>query len=248
METFVAFATPAPSGTVPANLVTVAVNLRDAGPYLVECLASIAAQTHADLELVVVDDGSRDNSAALARDWLETNHARFAGVFLLRHAEPQGPHAARNAAFARARADCVFVLDASDMLYPRAIGRLLEPLRATGAGAAYSQLELFGDVRGLGDADTWERELFARGCYVDAMALVSKAAWQKVGGYDAIEAGWEAYGFWCKFVENGIEGLFVPEILGRKRRHPSLSAKGLHRPDQPALVQTLTARHPWIAL
>lgn len=248
METQIAFESPAPTGSPPPDLVTLAVNLHEAGAFVIDCLASVAAQTHRDIELVIVDDGSVDDSAALARDWLERNRTRFARACLVCHPRPQGRYAARNTGFAHARADWVFVLDASDMVYPRAIGRLLESLKPTGVGAAYSQLELFGDIAGLGDADTWERELFARGSYVDSMALVSKAAWQEVGGYDAIEAGWEAYDFWCKFVDHGIEGLFVPEILGRKRRHASLPAKGLHRPESPAVIRTLTARHPWIAI
>jgi CDP-glycerol glycerophosphotransferase len=43
--------------------------VRDGAPYLDEALRSLAEQTHEDLEVVVVDDGSLDASGEIARDW-----------------------------------------------------------------------------------------------------------------------------------------------------------------------------------
>ena len=51
-------------------LVSVVVTLFNYGGYLPECLGSVAAQTHPRLELIVVDDASSDDSAALAQAWL----------------------------------------------------------------------------------------------------------------------------------------------------------------------------------
>jgi glycosyltransferase involved in cell wall biosynthesis len=231
---------------VPDCLVSVAVNLSNHGAFVAECLSSVAAQTHDELELVLVDDGSVDDTSVEARAWLEENSGRFERAVLVRHAARRGPYQARNTGFAFARAPYVFVLDASDIIYPRAIARLFEAATSAGVGAAYSQLEIFGEVSRLGDADTWERELFARGSYVDAMALVSKAAWHAVGGYSPTDAGWEAYDLWCKFIDRGLEGIFVPELLCRKRFHSGSAAKGEHLPTCPSTLQNLISRHPWI--
>lgn len=233
----------------PADLVSVAVSLFNYARFLPECLDSVAAQRHAALELIVVDDASdRDGSAEVARGWLAAHAERFWRVLLLRHPANQGLAQARNTAFRHARGEHVFVLDADNALYPRAIARLHAVLRAEPFDAAYTQLELFGAEQGLGPADLWRREYFARRNYVDAMALVAHRAWREVGGYTHIEGGWEDYDFWCKFVEHGLVGAYVPEILCRYRVHADSMLRTETRDRKLDLRVRLTLRHPWLAM
>ena len=58
-----------PAGSQPSTLVSVLVPVRDGEAYLDEALGSLAAQTHEDIEVIVVDDGSRDHSGDIAREW-----------------------------------------------------------------------------------------------------------------------------------------------------------------------------------
>lgn len=233
----------------PDHLVTVAVSLHNYARYMRECLDLVAAQTHQALELIVVDDASdEDDGVAVARDWLTRNADRFGRVLLLRHTRNQGLAQTRNTAFAEARGEFVFVLDADNVLYPRAIGRLHAVLRSEPFDAAYTQLEFFGAQRRIGEADLWRREHFARRNYVDAMALVGRRAWREVGGYTHIEGGWEDYDFWCKFVEHDLVAAYVPEILCRYRVHD----RSMLRTESPArkldLRVRLTLRHPWLEM
>lgn len=234
-----------PSGP---GLVTVAVSLFNYARFLGECLASVAAQRHQELELVVVDDHSADESVAVARGWMEASRHRFARVCLLRHRRNQGLAEARNTAFAHARGEHVFVLDADNAIYPRAIGRLLQAVTDSGAAAAYSQLEQFGDRRAIGLADVWRPQWLRHGNYIDAMALVSRAAWRDVGGYTHIEGGWEDYDLWCKFIEQGHEAIFVPEILCRYRVHGTSMLRTETAKSYDALFAEMTFRHPWMRL
>ena len=205
---------------VSPDLITVAVSLYNYAHFLPNCLDSIRAQRHPDLELVIVDDFSaNDNSIGVARDWLQAHGERFARVSLLRHRRNQGLAQARNTGFAHALGNYVFVIDADNEIYPRAVGRLHQALLTSGAGAAYCQLEIFGSKHTVGAADVWRPQWLRHGNYIDAMALVSHSAWQDVGGYTHIDGGWEDYDFWCKFVEQGYLAAFVPEILCRYRIH-----------------------------
>ena len=231
----------------PGQSVCVAVSLCNYAAYIEACLDSVHAQTHPDLELIVVDDASGDDqSLALAEGWLARHADRFERVLLLRQPINQGCAAARNAAFLRACSDFVFVLDADNMLYPRAVARLHEVLGQSGHGAAYSQLEYFGQERRLGQADLWSPKLLAKRNYIDAMALVAKRAWQTIGGYDDFDA-WADYDFWCKFVEHDLAAVFVPEILCRYRVHGAsmLRADGA---DHNELIVEMSLRHPWLEL
>jgi glycosyltransferase involved in cell wall biosynthesis len=237
------------SAPVPDDLVTVAVSLYNYARFLPECLDSVAAQTHAALDLIVVDDRStRDDSAPAARRWLEANAARFQRALLLQHERNQGLAQARNTAFAHARGAAVFVLDADNTIYPRAIARLTEALEDDEAAAAYTQIEQFGDTPGMGPADLWNPDDLARGNYIDAMALIRRDVWAAVGGYTHLEGGWEDFDFWCKLVDHGLHGVYVPEILCRYRVHGASMLRTEHRAQIEALRAQITVRHPWLKL
>ncbi len=231
------------------DLVTVAISLFNYAQFLPECLESVFTQCHEALELIVVDDVSRlDNSVDVARDWMQQHAARFARVKLIQHKRNQGLAQARNTAFRHARGANVFVVDADNTIYPRAIGRLSAALRTSGAAAAYSQLELFGARNAVGLADIWHPEWLRHGNYIDAMALVSRRAWRDVGGYTHIEGGWEDYDFWCKFIEQGFVSAFVPEMLCRYRVHGSSMLRTETARSYDAVFIGMTMRHPWMRL
>ena len=80
------------------------------------CLSGLRSSRHDDYEWIVVDDGSADESSAVA--------AR-AGARVLRHESPLGPAAARNAGARDATAEIVFFLDADVVPHPETLGRAL---------------------------------------------------------------------------------------------------------------------------
>ena len=232
-----------------APQVSVIVTQYNYAHFLEACLDSILAQTQEGLELVIVDDHSPDDGVGVATRWLARNGDALAGFRLIRHTKNMGLPYARNTAFAQASAPYVFVVDADNMLYPTAVARCLEAIKASGAAAAYTQLEFFGDRSGIGLADFWSKERFKRGNYIDAMALVAKSAWEKVGGYTQLAArGWEDYDFWCKFIEHDLRAVFVPEMLCRYRWHGKSMSQTETLPDAPALILEMSMRHPWLEL
>jgi CDP-glycerol glycerophosphotransferase len=121
-------------------LVSVVVPAYDVAAYLPACLDSVLAQTHRALEVVVVDDGSPDDSAAIAERYAE----RDPRVRLLRQAN-RGLGGARNAGAALATGDFLAFLDADDELPREAIARLV---RAAGPGVdlVVGNVVRFGDT------------------------------------------------------------------------------------------------------
>jgi alpha-1,6-rhamnosyltransferase len=92
-------------------LASIAIPCRNQADYLRSALRSLAAQTVGPLETIVIDDGSTDDTSAVARD---------AGAIVL--SQPTaGVSAARNAGLRRATAQYVIVLDADDELEPEAV-------------------------------------------------------------------------------------------------------------------------------
>ena len=227
--------------------VSVVVTLYNYAAYIVAALDSVREQTHGNLELIVVNDRSTDGSEAIVRDWMAANAWRFERALLLTNVRNYGLATSRNTGFHVARNAFVFVLDADNQIYPRAIARLLAACELSGAEAAYSQLEMFGDMAEIGAAYTWDPKRLARRNYIDAMALIRRSAWEYLGGYGHFEvAGWEDYDLWCKFVDVGYSATFVPQILCRYRVHGTSMLRSETNVNTAEVVSEMMIRHPWL--
>lgn len=195
-------------------------------------LDSLTTSRYRDLEVIVVDDASRDASSARVRAWMRRN-PRVPST-LIRHSTNRGLPHARNTALGFARGELVFILDADNRVYPHGLERLVAALDADpDAAFAYGLLQRF---TGAGPADLmnlwpWEPERLRAGNYIDAMALVRASVLRRAGGYttDQKMHGWEDYDLWCHFAELGERGVFVPEVVARYRsaRHSMLSVTNL---------------------
>jgi glycosyltransferase involved in cell wall biosynthesis len=247
VTTRVAFATA--QRELPGTGVTVVVSSYNYERYILDTLSSVHAQTHRNLELIVVDDCSLDRSAEIAERWIAANGARFSCAKLLSHAQNYGLFQARNTGFENASNEFVFVLDSDNLLYPTAITKLLDGCVHAGAQAAYSQLEFFDEAAEVGPAGIWNPSRLAHGNYIDALSLVRKSAWRAVGGFARLfNPGHEDYDLWCKFVEHSFTGAFIPEVLCRYRIHGDSMYQKMNSADRVEAQCEMTVRHPWMKL
>jgi glycosyltransferase involved in cell wall biosynthesis len=132
------------STTTPALVppaVSVVVPARDAERSLARCLQAVARSAGGTAEVIVVDDGSRDRTAEIARQH---------GATVVRHDRPHGPAAARNAGAARARGDVILFLDADVVLAVDGIAHVLGTLgRDAGLAAVFGSYDDAPAVRTL---------------------------------------------------------------------------------------------------
>jgi hypothetical protein len=112
--------------------VTIIITNYNYGRFLSRSIDSALAQTFSSTQVIVVDDGSTDNSREVLREYSERVHA-----VLLPH--NQGQAAAFNAGFQISHGDIVFFLDADDWLYPHAVAHVLEVMSP---GVALTQFRL----------------------------------------------------------------------------------------------------------
>ncbi|MBX3464627.1 MAG: glycosyltransferase [Planctomycetes bacterium] len=161
---------------------TVVVPAYNAAAFLPVALQSLEQQTHLPEQVVVVDDGSTDDTAAVA--------ARH-GVECLRQ-EQKGPGAARNRGLAAARAEFVAFLDADDWYAPDKLERSVEALRDLRAGCVSTDAWVVcgdrverrkNDRRDVPMALTLE--LLLQGNPIVCSSVVARReAVQAVGGFD----------------------------------------------------------------
>lgn len=112
-------------------MISVVIPIYNVAPYLSQCIESIEQQTYTDWELILVDDGSTDESGELCNDWA----CRDARITVL-HQPNQGAAAARNHALEVARGEYIAFIDADDVVHHRYLELLLEALLHSGADVA----------------------------------------------------------------------------------------------------------------
>ena len=229
-----------------------------------ECLNSVKQQTIAsDIDVIVIDDCSSDRSADVALDWLKLHGGVFGGWTLLRHEVNAGLARTRNTGIAYCQSSYYFPLDADNRLDPQCIEQCLAKMcRNDGhksLGAVYPSRVLFGDVTYLFKKTNisltvgeWDPERLTKGNYIDAMALIRKSAWRRVGGYaDLTErGGWQDYDFWCKFVEYGLYAEYESSAVAFYRTHcNSMLHKRTHLTEvYHELVNRMKEKHPWLQI
>jgi len=229
--------------------VTIMIPLYNYAKFICEALESVAAQTLPDLDLIVVDDHSTDRSLLLVLEWAEMNAERFNRVSILRNRVNSGLGLTRNVGFDASDTPFVLALDADNRLLPDCAAACLAAAEATDAAFAYPVIRQFGATHGLMGTWPFDPVRLSQGNYIDAMALISKAAWNCVGGYDHVRTGWEDFDLWCSFAERGLWGVQVPgEPLAEYRVHAeSMVQTYVAEPEKLRLmIGRLEERHPWL--
>lgn len=226
----------------------------DGAEYIESAIDSVLAQTHEDLELVVVDDGSTDGTTALVRSYDD------ARVILLRNDRNRGVGASRNRGVEYVDGDLLAFIDHDDVWHPEKLTRHLEVHQTTDADVVYSdvrQVAADGDVLGTEPkpeprpvGEPLVRQLFFRtGAIITTMSSVTirRSAWMAVGGEDP---EYNVTGDVDLYVRLADDHGFsrVPDALVDRRHHGrNISADywGIYR-NQERLIDRATARYDFL--
>ena len=201
-----------------------------------EAIESVRRQTRSDWELIVVDDGSRDATVALAESFADPR------LRIVRQPENRGPGAARNRGISLAQAPLVCTLDSDDLWLPtylETMARALEanPQAAVACTDAWVLDEATGRVRETSvvtpqhpphplpdDPPTLLRELLRRNFIYNSITA-HREPLLAVGGYDERLRVGEDWELWLRLGAAGFRFIHVPELLAVYRaRADSLTA------------------------
>ena len=126
-------------------LVSVAVITYNSSKYVLETLESIKAQTYKNIELIISDDCSTDNTLQICKEWIEKNKARFVRTQIVTVEKNTGVSANCNRAEDACEAEWVKLIAGDDMLLPNCITDFMEYVQ-THDDVVY----VFGKVKYLG--------------------------------------------------------------------------------------------------
>jgi glycosyltransferase involved in cell wall biosynthesis len=204
-----------------APLVSAIIPTRDRAGMVLRAVASVLAQTHARLEVLVVDDGSGDDTLARLADVADQR------LRVLRHAKCRGVSAARNTGLAAARGAYLALLDSDDVWLPEKTARQLAFMRARGLAISQTQ-EIWmrdgrrvnpGRVHDKPDGFFFEQALVR--CLVSpSTVMFTRAFYAEIGGFDETLPACEDYDLWLRAQLRHPVGLLDEQLAVRHGGRP----------------------------
>lgn len=210
-------------------LVTVIIPVYNGERYLAEALDSVFVQSYYPLEVIVIDDGSTDNSAAIAQGYPLVHYL---------YQPNQGPGAARNRALGMAHGELIAFLDQDDLWLREKLELQvahLQTQRQVQAVIAHMQVVL--------EADTpWPvtlnraHYLAQPPCYMPSALLARRPLFEQIGVFDSTYTCSSDSDWFLRLKDAGIPLAIIPQVLLTKRIHAANQFR-----DQTIVHETLRA-------
>lgn len=182
--------------------------------YLEDCLDSCYNQTTPALEIIVVDDGSTDNSLEIANQYMFKEFPFIESPVRVISQVNKGLPSARNTGIMNAKGDYILFLDADDMLKENAIAKITQEIVKTNADVVAPSFREFGKS---------ERDVILGGFTMDELKVANRigyfsctrrSALLEIGGYSPrMKWGWEDWHLWFDLFRRGKTIAILQDIL-----------------------------------
>ena len=194
-------------------IVSVIIPVYNCDRYLAEAIESVLAQTYQPLEIIVVDDGSTDDSAAVAK--------RFGSLVRYYYQAQSGAAAARNYGLEVAQGSFLAFLDADDFWVKDKLTRQMQVLESE------PDVEMvFGHVQQFHSPELDESVKNKIHCpaelmpgYVPGTLLIKREDFLRVGKFETDLQMGEFISWYARATELGLRAKMLPELLMSRRLH-----------------------------
>lgn len=196
------------------TVISIVIPCYNDGQYLLEAIESVGKIQQGRNEIIVVNDGSKDQATL---DVLSTVERLGHQVI---HQTNSGPGRARNQGVSAAKGRYILPLDADNRLCPEAVDRCVEILeRDPAVDVVYGDVEFFDGKSGRECVPDFDLRRLLVWNYIYASSLFRKSTWERFGGFDDDRAtqGFEDWDFWCRIACGGGKLYHANEILHEYR-------------------------------
>lgn len=219
-------------------LVSIIIPVYNMERFVAETLDSVLKTNYPNFEVVCVDDGSKDNSLKILREY-EQKDSRVR-VF---SKENGGVCSARNMAIENARGEFVLPVDSDNLIEPTFVERAAQVLSDDSeVKLVVPRADLFGERSGEWITPDFDINLLARKNIIDNCAMYRRADWLKIGGYCREIMTREDWDFWISLLKDGGKVVRLNTIEFHYRFR-SDSKRNLLRKKKTNVVEMVNLRH-----
>ncbi|MFA5649010.1 MAG: glycosyltransferase family A protein [Bacteroidales bacterium] len=219
-------------------IVSIIIPVYNREKHLHETLSYVSAIQYSNLEVIIVDDGSTDNSKQIANEFV----LKSSNTSLILQTN-QGVSAARNTGIAQAKGKYILPLDSDDIIYDNFIDEAVRIMENDDqVKVVTSEAALFGDKDGPYNLPNFSLFGLAHRNMILACSLYKKSDWEKIGGYCTEIPGREDWEFWISLLKTGGKVVKLP-LVGFKIRIHQNSRNNQTRKNKRQIFDLLNKRH-----
>lgn len=221
-------------------LVSIVIPCYNHGAFIAETIESVYQSNYPYLEVIVVDDGSKDNS----KEVIGALQVSYPNLIYI-HQPNAGPAAARNNGITTAKGKYILPLDADDLISPDYIPKAVEVLEQNpSVKVVYCRAEFFGERKGEWKLKPFKLKLLAMDNMIFCSAIYRKTDWALTGGYEErMTWGWEDWEFWVNLLKTGGEVHQLPLIGFFYRVRQNSRRKSTNSEAKKKTIDLINAKH-----
>lgn len=191
-------------------LVSVIVPCFNQGAFLAETLHSVLVQTYSDWECIIVDDGSEDDSSAVAAAFVNKDR-RFSYI----KQANQGPCIARNNGIASSKGTFILPLDSDDIIDPTYLEKAVGYFNNhPDTKVVYCCADRFGEEHGEWRLPPYSYDALIRSNCLIVSSLFRRKDFDQIGGYNPqMDSGLEDWEFWLELLRPNDKVHQIDEVL-----------------------------------
>jgi alpha-1,3-rhamnosyltransferase len=221
----------------PNPLVSIIVITYNSAKYVLETLESAKAQTYQNIELIITDDASQDETVEICRNWLAENKGRFVRTELVTVEENTGTSANCNRGLYKAEGEWVKFIAGDDMLINNYLAEVFLFSQSQSVKVIHTDVQYLYDNEiivknkpekrlqkfNLNSTTAQEQfEILLRHNPIIAPSVIlHKSIFQEVGGFDEYFRLWEDKPLWIKITLSEKKFFFLDKRLVIYRIHDS---------------------------
>ncbi|MEO9022459.1 MAG: glycosyltransferase [Ginsengibacter sp.] len=224
----------------PSDLVSIVIPCYNQAALMEETVQSVLKSTYPNIEIILINDGSTDNTEEISRQ-LEN---KFENVFY-HYQENSGPSTARNNGIKKAKGIYILPLDSDDLISDDYISKAVHEFEADKeVKVVYCEAEKFGEKSGKWNLKPFSLGLLARDNMIFVSALFRKKDWENCGGYSEellrVSEDWE---FWISMLKTGGKVIKLPITGFYYRIRKNSRRKGMTSKKKRELIQFINKKH-----
>ena len=192
------------------DLVSIIIPCYNQAQYLEESVQSAVDQTYPNIEIIIVNDGSSDNTQEVA----EELQKRYPDTIRIVTQENQGISEARNTGIRESLGEYILPLDSDDILDPKIISKYVNTMIQNSADIVYSDLQRFEKNQDIRLRKPFSENNILYENLPHGSSLYRKEVWAKNKGYKQnMKEGYEDWEFWINAYKHNFTFHHLPEVL-----------------------------------
>lgn len=199
-------------------IVSVIIPSYNYGRYLSECVSSVMTQSYKQFEVIIVNDGSTDNTVEICKNILSQYSEKK--LMVIHQTNTGEPAISRNQGIALSTGSFILCLDADDKISSNFLETAVNLLNSSQAySIAYPVVQEFDGGKNQWPPFDYDPHILMHWNFIPVASLFRKKVWEDAHGYAEGIKGHEDWDFWIKAAENGYFGILINSAVFYYRIH-----------------------------